>query len=331
MAEHLRKLSRSELFTRLQVSRALDPLVSSAYKRVQEKKWREQLDNSPHGLPWHTSFHASQFPGDDPQACGRQAMYRLADFPQPEPTTRWLATLAAAGKGIEYELVKTLEQDGILISAGPDEEFQTGFVIEDVWLTGSVDCVIAPPGTNKPIPVEIKSKYQKVIDEMKLGTKGPDTAHVFQIKTQLALVRWEQLNGTLWADRDLVTHGYIYYLSRDKPSDTAEFRIDYDERFFLAGLGKLKEWKQSFLDDYLPTINPSKKHPMGWKWSYHPCQFCNYKKTCKLDFEQGVDKVSESVGVNRAKLVSDKYDFDKARQRVLDRWHGRGGNNEYDS
>ena len=311
------------MLTRLQIQRTIDPIIAASYRKVEEERWRSGDGNSPHGNPWHVSFHASQFPGDDPMACGRQAMYRIMDLPNADPFNRRARTVMAAGKAVEYELVTTLHDAGILLSAGPDEEVQTGFTFSDAWLTGSVDSVILPPGSKQPLPIEIKSKYQSVIEEMQVGAKGPDEGHISQLKVQLALVRDAQERGELWSEYELVTHGYILYLSRDKPFETAEFRIDYDKRFFEIGIERLKEWKQMFIDGVLPSENPSKRHPYGWKWSYPPCQWCDYKKTCKLDFEHGTTELSESVGINRAKLVNESYDYEEARKRVLDRWKGR--------
>lgn len=317
----LNKLSRGEMLTRLQIKRTIEPITQAAYKKVEEERWRAGDGNSPHGNPWHVSFHASQFPGDDPMACGRQAMYRMMDLPNAEPFNRRARTVMAAGKAVEYELVSTLYEAGILISAGPDEKVQTGFTFADAWLTGSVDCVIKPEGWNQPLPIEIKSKYQEVIEEMQAGKRKPDPNHISQLKVQLALVRHAQESGELWSDLDPVTHGYIYYLSRDRPFETAEFRVDYDKRFFEIGVERLKQWKEMFKEGTLPSENPSKRHPYGWRWSYPPCQWCDFKKTCKLDFEQGIDKLEDSVGIGRAKLVNPDYSLEEARKRVLERWN----------
>jgi hypothetical protein len=328
-ATHLRKLSRNELFSRLQIIRFVDPITDVAFKQVEEEIWRNQEDDSPHGNPWHVSFHASSFPGDDPMACSRAALYTMADFPSAEPFNRHGRTVMDAGKGIEVTLVRTWHKAGILLSAAPDDPVQTGFEHKEAWLTGSVDSVILPPRWNKPLPVEIKTKYQRDIDDMKLGRRGPDIRHVFQLKTQLALVALAQDSGQIWNNLDRVTHGFIYYLSRDRPSDTAEFRVDLDETFFAAGVERLKQWRQAFIDGVLPEDNPGKReskfgHPMGWRWSYPPCNWCNHKKTCQLDFRENNQSLSKSAGVNRAKLVRPDYDFEKARQRVLDRWAGNG-------
>jgi len=323
------------MFTRVHAVRFLDPLTEQAYKKVEKKKHEEQLDDDPHGHPWHVSFHASQFPGSD-MPCPRKAVYGLSDFIQEAddrkarstPFNRQSRTIMAAGKAIELELVRTYEEAGILLSAGPDEEVQTGFEYPGAWLTGSVDCVIQPEGWTKPLPIEIKSKYQAAIDEMLVGKRGPDDAHVIQLKVQLALIAIEQKSGGLWSDMDPVTHGFIFYLSRDKPSSTAEFRVDLDMSFFDVGAERLMTYAGYFHEEVLfenPKGKRSSKfgHPMGgagFKWSQQPCAWCPFKKTCQLDFRQSITDLSESVGINRSKLVRKHYDYKKARQRVFDRW-----------
>ena len=316
----LRKLSRVEFLSRMQALRFVEPLTQSIYHDVLWEEFRDQRLDSPHGRPWHVSFHASQFPGDDPMACPRRALYRLMDFAQDGPANRMLAVTAAAGKGIEVELVSKWNEAKILLSAPPSDPVQTGFEIPEAWLTGSVDSVILPPGWNKPLPVEVKSKFQNVLDKMKVGQRGPDPDHVTQIKAQLGLVRAAQESGALWAEYDLVTHGVIFYLSRDNPIHTAEFRVDYDANFFDAGIERLKEWRDLFEQDILPSPVLGTKHPMGWRWSYAPCNYCNYKKTCKLDHEQKNYTLTDSVGVPRTQRHRPDYDPAKARFRVGKTW-----------
>ena len=316
----LRKLTRVEMLSRMQVFRLVEPLTQSLYHDILWDQFRNQHGDAPHGRPWHVSFHASQFPGDDPMACSRQSLYRMMDFAQDAPPNRMLTVTAAAGKGVETELVSKWHAAGILLSAPPDDPIQTGFEVEEARMTGSVDSVILPPGWNKPLPVEIKSKFHRVIELMKVGAQGPDSNHVTQIKAQLGLVRAAQESGELWADLDPVDHGVIFYLSRDNPIHTAEFRVDYDPKFFEQGLARLKEWSKLFDEDILPSPVLGTKHPMGWRWSYPPCQFCNYKKTCKLDHEQKIFTLSESVGVNRTQRHRPDYDPAKARWRVAKTW-----------
>jgi hypothetical protein len=147
---------------------------------------------------------------------------------------------------------------------------------------------------------------------------------------QIACVRAAQAAGEAWTGMDLCDHGYIYYLSRDKPSVTAEFRVDYDKSFFETGKQRLKEWKAMFLEDVLPELKPPAKittrsHPNGWRWSYPPCNWCPFKRTCQLDHQQGITTLSESVGIERAKLVRPQYDPDAAIQRVKERWDTKRG------
>src|SRR5947209_16396925 len=97
-ATQLRKLTRAEFFTRLQLVRTIEPMVDLAFRISEEKIHREQLDDAPHGNPWHVSFHASQFPGNNPMACPRQSLYRMMDFPSPDATSRKLRQTADLGK-----------------------------------------------------------------------------------------------------------------------------------------------------------------------------------------------------------------------------------------
>jgi hypothetical protein len=157
----LRKLSRAEFFTRLQLIRTVDPMTEVIWREVEEKRFADQDGDSPHGHPWHVSFHASQFPGDDPMACPRQALYQMMDFPRGVFSRRSRAIMSA-GEAAEVELVRTYHEAGILLSAAPDDPQQTGFEMADAWLTGSVDCIIKPPNWNKPLPIEIKTKYDAV-------------------------------------------------------------------------------------------------------------------------------------------------------------------------
>lgn len=333
-AVQLRKLSRAELFTRMQLIRTVEPLVDEAFKISEQKILEQQLDNGPHGQPWHISFHASQFPGDDPMACSRQSLYRMMDFPQMEPTPRRLRLTAEAGKAIESSLVAAWYNAGMLLSS-PDPNDQTNFMLSEAWLTGSVDAVISVPSSGqygvKPMPVEIKNRSASTIEAMKLG-QGPFPEHVSQIKTQLGFIHLYQeadilhfVKGNFPQELDLVTHGIIYYVSRDNPLETAEFRVDLDVAFFDVGANKLKRWISYFEEDVLPENNPGKRstqfgHPHGWRWSYPPCAYCPFKKTCQLDFREEITQLSKSIGIDRAKTIRPNYDPEVARLRVKEHW-----------
>lgn len=319
---NLRRLTRTEFFNRLQLIQTIEPLTAKAFEIAEEKILRDQSDDSPHGEPWHVTFHGSQFPGDDPMACPRQSLYRMMDFPDPAPMPRHLRQTADSGKAFETTLVETWALADMLLSSA-DSEKQTGFEFPEAWLTSSVDAVVRLP-TGKPAPVEVKERNAKVLQEMKLG-RGPFSDHVKQVKVQIAFVRMFQQSGSWLKDLPLCDHGYIYYGSRDWPLDVAEYRIDYDEKFFDEGIKKLMAWRAMFEEDLLPELNPQRRgskfgHPHGWRWSYPPCQYCSFKKTCQLDFQEGNTQLSNSNGVNRARLIREGYDPEAARKRVRERW-----------
>jgi hypothetical protein len=322
----LQRVTRAEMMSRLQLAQVIDPVVDLAYKISEERTLREQLDDDPHGHLWHVSFHGSQFPGSD-MSCGRQMLYRMMDFPASEATPRHLRQTASLGKAFEADLVHAWNMADMLLSS-PDPENQTGFQLPEAWLTSSVDAVILRPGKRKPEPIEIKQRKAEVLDEMRLGRRGPYPEHVNQLKVQIAFVRMYQEMGLWLTDLDLdpCDHGYVYYGSRADPLVTAEFRVDYDENHFVAGVERLKRYRAYFEEDVLPEANPGKRstifgHPNGWKWSKEPCQWCKAKKTCQLDFREGRTQLSDSIGVDFAKKIRPDYDVESARLRVRGRWH----------
>jgi hypothetical protein len=319
------RLSRLEMLTRLQLVRRLEPIIDAAYKKAIKLEESEQLDDNPHGRPWHVSFHASSFPGNDPKACPRKALYRMMDFSTGRSINRKVMAAGAVGKGVELDIVEVCKRAGILISADSLNEIQTGFVDAEHWLTCSVDLVIEPYGWTKPLPVEIKSAYHVDIEKMRLGILGPRDGHVAQLKTQIAMARVAQKKGSLWEDKELITHGYVYYFSRDHPEITAEFRIDHDEAFFQAGLKQLAQWRAWFEEGVLPETKPGKRtstrgHPMGWQWSKLPCKWCDFAPQCKADFREGTGLLEDSVAVKQTQKIRPGYDPEAKRERVFAEW-----------
>ena len=107
-------MDRSELFKALGVV-VPDPPQSRVAERTTEIYEHQArlahtrspagvLDDAPHGKKWHTSFHASQFPGYD--GCARQQLYSLLDVPDEEPTPAWLIGISDAGKDLEVQFVR---------------------------------------------------------------------------------------------------------------------------------------------------------------------------------------------------------------------------------
>lgn len=318
------RLSRLEFFSRRQIKSSINDLFEQSYKRVLFRRYVSKSHDSPHGFRWHTSIHASQYPGNYKHACQREHLYRLADVPSKEPASRRLHLTAQAGLAIEDDLVRMLEENGRLISAGPDSERQTGFVVKELWLTGTVDSAIAIG--NRAVPVEIKTKWEGHIAEMREGKRGPDAKHVRQLKAQLGLIRLAQESGELWSDLKPATYGYIYYHPRDskynpsKPVETAEFYVSFDKDYFEAGTDFIRRTQELWNRGELPSDNPNKRHPMGWHWSKDPCMFCNYKPSCQKDHKEGITELEASNALQFAKHIDPDYDYIEARSRVADRW-----------
>lgn len=296
----------------------VDPLTDAAYEFVLQRKWQNDEGNSPHGHPWHTSFHASQFPANKDFACPRKAVYQMANFQTESAPNRKLVGQGEMGKAIEVAVTEKWEQFGILLSPPPTSEFQLGAKDEESWLTCSFDSVILPPGTNRPVPVEVKSKALERVREMILGTKGPDEQHVAQLKVQLYFLAKHQEEW--WPNLEPVEFGVIYYLSRDDPSVTKEFMVPLDKEWVEERIDILKLWKSNFLSKTIEQ-RQEKSHPLGWKWSEPPCKWCEMKRSvCKPDFKSGIVNLAESHGVERTRSVRGNYDFSETRQTVIDRW-----------
>lgn len=335
-----------EMLIQLGTLRVAEPSIDWAYMVALEERWRLQLDDSPHGRPWHTSFHASSFPGDDPQACGRFAMYGLMDIPKGGPTDRWLHGTAEAGKSIELSIVRAVRDAGLLVQSGQEGRStdpeardehgepmpQIGFEDPDHWLTGSVDMPWMPHGHNTPLITEIKTKHEDKIREMALGQRQYDAKHRRQLLCSLGLAHEHPeafLHPVTGKPLPAAQDGVLYYHPRDTPwpgpIETFEFYFQYDPGFMEEGRAKLAEWKMSFLDDELPQKVAHKNrlsHPNGpgWRWSEGACKYCNLKKICRSDYEDGTTSLSESAAVAVATFQRPGYSHRAKRSAVLRSW-----------
>lgn len=316
----------------------------------------------------------SQFPGDDPKACGRQALYRMMNIPRTTGSyffsNRKLTQIADAGKDIEDRLVMKWHGAGYLLSPPPYNALgqrQHQFVMEspDEWLTSTVDAITLPRRSITPVVTEVKSKYADVIEQMQMLQRGPDDKHVKQIKAQIGLAREDFLRNPrivlrcFNSDRLAISYydfrsskeilvcpqhlhndclhevklkpphyGYLYYVSRDNPTDTFEFYIEHDEQFMASGRAKLIEWQQNFINNVLPQTNFTDKrfsHPFGWLWGDEPCKWCDYGDHCRSDHKKAIEKgmvlaLHESEAVEFAKGVKADYELDLVKIAVGERW-----------
>lgn len=340
-------ISRTQLFVQAGVIKIVEPLTDKVYKEIEKRTWLEDLESSPHGELWHTSFHASSFPGDDPHACGRKAVYGLMNVPALDPTTRFLRSVADAGKAIENELVQRWHYAGLLLSAPPDAEVQTGFKDKDHWLTGNCDAVILPYRWTRPHVVEVKSKADDKVNAMRELTRKWDAKHRNQCLTYIGLLNethpWTEALVCQYTWRladasgmcrihgdglcikkinlDRCIDGTIFYVSRDNPSNTHEFSFSYDPGFMDKGRERLLQWREDFRRDILPD-RPRKENGNLVGWSEEPCKYCPMKKhVCKPDWQnEKLTDVTESQAIGFTSNLRRNYNYEKTKQTVIDRW-----------
>jgi CRISPR/Cas system-associated exonuclease Cas4 (RecB family) len=309
-------ISRLEFFRRLGAVRLIDPLLADQYARDEEANWRGTLQMSNRELGWNSSFHASQFPGDDPKPCGRRAMYRLMGIPSEKPFTPESRAYMEAGLDIEERTVQRFQRSGVLLSK--TNGAQTNFVSRKYWITGHVDAIIRPPTWYSPHPVEIKTTSNEKIEEMRAGMRTYDPQHRLQLMTYCWFTR--RAHTALGFDKLGMTpcqDGSIIYLSRDKPRNTFEFFIHFDPNVINLGLQQIVAWQKLFLttpNGVLPPRNST------WKWTEQPCKWCDYKKVCKADHNERVRDLDLSNAVVHAMEVKPSYLYREVRIAVLQRW-----------
>jgi hypothetical protein len=357
-------LTRAEFWSRIGLAREIDPLVTASYKFGAIMAQLRSDQGEDHADPWHLSFHGSQFPGDNPNACGRLALYRMMDFARPM-MPRWLEQVAESGKAIENSLIAKWYYAGYLVSPPsflPDV-LQEQYEDPEHWLTCTVDALVCWPRTIDPLVCEVKSKEAAVIRAMQRLIRGPDRKHAWQIKTEIALAHeagplkvmrcFNTGRFSIVVDREEVCpqhghnrclrpvtlkppdRGYLYYVSRDNPEDTFEFMFEYDPNWLRVGRSKLARWRQAFLDDKLPATNFEEKrfsHPFGWQWTKDefPCKFCDFGQICREDHRLAVERgtniaLSESAGVQDVQEIRQAYEPARARTAVVDFWKRRNG------
>jgi hypothetical protein len=330
------------------------PLIEEAYEIVERKIWRENLARKPHGHDWHTSFHASEFPGDDPMACGRKALYTMMDIPAPEPFQPAGRAIMDAGLDAERQLVRRLYQAGLLLGADPDKDHQVGFINRELWFTGNCDAPVLPPGSFAPEIWDFKGTDRDKLEMLRSGELEPSDKYIKQVKAYVGLA-WlqhkldERSETSIWRwcwrcvdcdclafhDRpcpihpestfyrqelDPCTKGSVIYFDRSQPirawnrGGMVEFEVSLDREFMQKGLTALHDWKNSFVADHLPQRNKS------WRWTEPPCKWCHFKKICKSDTKSVVTELSKSAAIDAAREINASYDYGAARKRVLERW-----------
>lgn len=300
-------LTRNELFRALHIVE--DGPNLNKFTEIAYKKSELNLLDKPYFV---SSFFASDFPG--PEEYGRCLIYKLLNLPQDQvsitPKGRAIMNI---GSAVEKQIVERWHELGILITPSYPEQLK--IEIESIWLSGYVDAILdLRPDWDAVVPVEIKSKSDEAIEQMKVGAKSYDQKHYNQLQAYIAYCR--NNHDKYWLDSGLspARGGIIYYASRENPRNTCQFYVDYDMAMVEEAYGKLAEWRFNFLDDKLPA------RPKDQRWTLPPCQWCNTKKLCKADYQEGIVKISESNAVKLAKQLDPSYNLDQIRERVQNRW-----------
>ena len=329
-----------------------------AYRHEAQLEWMRG-DRSPHGAPWHTSFHSSSFPGTNDLACGRKAVYDLLDPPSPAPREPSLQAMFDQGLDLEHHWVSRLKSYGALLSADVtgDDDYQTGFQDPEHWLTGGTDAIVLPRGWTKGLIVEIKTTSKEKIIAMRANPPSLPFSHdkyVRQILTYIAMahempftptVRLCAVSGAIFEHPDHLRcpeHvfaedpcfykdvklsppdcGELVYSAREEPMTTVSFKFSYDPEHMRAGRAKLAEWRDAFLSGQIPEHPREHRRVGGGKigWSFEPCKWCDLRKTvCQPDWDDKITTLSESHLVSFAEGVRPGWSYEEKRRAVLTRW-----------
>ena len=299
----------------------LDLITKEAYEALEEKIWKNNLNSSPHGRPWFTSFHASAFPGRE-KPCGRLALYTLLDIPNPEPAPPFLVATGDIGKAVEYQIVYRWGLRGITIGGSVPlwdgaNMSQVKFEDDDTWLTGSSDAILdLRPELDYVVPVDVKSKKHEIVQEMQLGRRLYEEKHYLQLQAYLYLCNLFHRDMG-WQEMGLnpAEGGYIYYASRQDPRTAHAFFVKIDWELINRGRTLLQDWRDMFLQNSLP------ERPKEWRWTEEPCKWCPMKKyACKPDNKDKITDLRESNAIKFAKELRLNYNYDEIKQEVIDRW-----------
>ena len=296
----------------------LDAITEQAYLVQEEKAHVKNLKRPPGGR----AFYSSMFPGGvDAKRCARHALYEMMGVPSSEPIRPAGRAVIEMGKAAEKQIVYRWGQMGYLLgvqAAAKESDWQPQLRLsdQDSWLSGFADAVLdIRPRWDWVLPVDVKSKSHQVVTEMRDGEREHDPDHYKQIQSYIYMCRkYHEYLG--WDKLGLkpAKGGMLYYVSRDNPRFTHSFYFPYDNEFVMAGIDRLTDWKRNFLDDELP------ERPKEWRWTQPPCQWCSFKKVCKQDIREDVDKLSESNALKLAKELNPGYDPQKFREEVIKRW-----------
>lgn len=306
--------SRKELFTRLGI---IDNPDAPSLHKLTIKAWQSRGSDEMEGGRFKTSFWGGMFPaGIDEKHCGRKALYGLLNLPKTldeKPSPHLLAT-SQAGSDVEAQITSLWQKQGISLINLPDGE-QLRLQDPRYWYSAAIDDVLdLRPEVNFVVPTDIKSKKEDVLNAIKRNQVA-DPKHKAQVIGYIHVCRlkheemgWDKLG------LERSQGGFVYYVSRDNPSNAVAIWVPYVEAEVAGALKLLDEWRESFLKNQLP------QRPKDWRWTENPCKWCDFKKRCKQDNKDGVTDLFESTAVKIAQKQDPDYDPSKIRDKVVERW-----------
>lgn len=312
-------MNRRELFERAGI---VEPRGPRLHKRTIKAYMAYEQAQLNEGF-FHSSFWGGSFPAVQ-KPCGRLAMYKLMNLPETEPASPKLAGTSHQGLAAEAFVTARWAAAGMsLVHAPPGNEphmlppdKQLRLKDETVWLSTAIDDVLdLRPDWGCVTPTDVKSKSEQVINEMRQGVTMWQPEHRAQVVCYTYLCRkyhvalgWDKL-GLLPSEG-----GFLYYVSRDNPSNGIEFWVEYDEGEVMEAVALLAVWRENYLAEKLPPRDKA------WRWTEKPCQWCDFKKVCKEDNRAGIEFLRDSKAIELALAADEQYNFDQVKKRVTDRW-----------
>lgn len=281
--------------------------------RLTTKQWIAQAEaKDPY---FRSSFWGGAFPTGDQLHCGRKALYSLMNTPSDEKIKPLREATAQAGFDVEKRITILWHQAGVTIA-----EDQLRLQVPEYWISCALDAVLdLRPEWPGVIPADVKSKSNDVIKELKVGLRDIEPAHYAQICAYIFVCRrhhermgWDKLG------LEPASAGFIYYVSRDNPSNGVAFWVEPDEEEIQQALATLTIWREAFVEGELPD------RPKAWRWMEQPCKWCDFKKLCKADVTHKITNLMDSHVVKDGKRVDKEYDPEEVHSKVLKRWEGHG-------
>lgn len=313
--------SRKDLFRAAgilkEVIPKIEPYTKKAYEDLEKKLWKSPPTR------FTTSFWCSNYPIFD-TSCSRRSLYGLLNIPPAEPFSAKGRAITAMGNAAEDQIVYRWGKAGLTIGGSVaivegNKAAQLEVEDPETWLSGKMDAVLnLHPKYSAVLPVDVKSKDENTIKNMKKGNREFDPKHKAQVLSYIYLCNLihEDMG---WSDLGLepARAAIIFYVDRNNPRETHEFFIEADWKLIEKANERLRSWKEAYLSDTLP------ERPEGWFWSKpeFECKYCEKKAiACKPDHNDNVEKLSSSKGIRWAVENSFTYDYPLSKRKVLERW-----------